>query len=106
MALKEELDLDVAKIFSEVWSEQDGQIVPLPENIKLANDAVSLDATVLYADMADSTELVDDETPQFLYPSNKVPAVRSDYRPAFFVGFPNDLLICAGWRFFGPFPQC
>jgi hypothetical protein len=41
----------------------------------------------------------------FLYPPNKIPAVRGDYRPAFFVGFPNDLLIRAGCRFFGPFPQ-
>lgn len=65
MALKEELDADVGKIFREVWSEREGQIVPFPEGIKLGNDAVKLEATVLYADMADSTQLVDNKTPQF-----------------------------------------
>jgi len=65
MALKEELQDAVAKIFRESWTERDGQMVPEPEGIKLGNDAVKLDATVLYADMAESTQLVNAESPQF-----------------------------------------
>jgi class 3 adenylate cyclase len=60
MALKEELETAVAKVFKEPWTERDGQVVPAPEEIKLGNDAVKLEAAVLYADMADSTQLVDD----------------------------------------------
>jgi class 3 adenylate cyclase len=33
--------------------------------VKLGNDAVKLSATVLYADLADSTKLVDGHTKQF-----------------------------------------
>jgi class 3 adenylate cyclase len=65
MALKEELEGAVGKIFRESWTERDGQIVPAPENIRLGNDAVKLVGTVLYADMADSTQLVDDYPPHF-----------------------------------------
>lgn len=65
MALKEELEEAVAKIFRETWTERDGQDVPLPEDLKLGNDAVNLDATVLYADMSDSTKLVDSYKPRF-----------------------------------------
>ena len=59
MALKEELREIVAKIFKEQWSKRDGNVVPEPEDLGLGNDAVDLDATVLYADMAESTQLVD-----------------------------------------------
>ena len=65
MALKEELEAAVGKIFRESWTERDGQIVPSPESIRLGNDAVKLVGTVLYADMADSTQLVDDYKPTF-----------------------------------------
>lgn len=65
MALKEELEEAVVKIFRETWTEREGQGVPLPEDLKLGNDAVNLDATVLYADMSDSTKLVDSYKPQF-----------------------------------------
>ena len=65
MALKEELARTVAAIFAQQWTDRDGRIVPLPEQIKLGNDAVLLDGTVLYADMADSTQLVDTKTARF-----------------------------------------
>jgi class 3 adenylate cyclase len=63
--LKDDLDAEVKKIFREQWSERDGQIVPEPTDLALGNDAVLLDATVLYADMADSTKLVDSYEPEF-----------------------------------------
>jgi class 3 adenylate cyclase len=65
MALKEELEEAVTKIFGETWTERDGQGVPLPEDLKLGNDSVNLEATVLYADMSDSTKLVDSYKPNF-----------------------------------------
>lgn len=65
MALKEDLEEVVSKIFREIWTERDGQGVPLPEDLKLGNDGVNLNATVLYADMSDSTKLVDSYKPQF-----------------------------------------
>lgn len=38
---------------------REGKKVPEAEDVKLGNDAVTLDATVLYADMSGSTALVD-----------------------------------------------
>jgi len=63
--LKQDLETTVRKIFREVWSERDGEIVPGPEDLKLGNDAVVLNAAVLYADMSGSTKLVDAYEPQF-----------------------------------------
>jgi class 3 adenylate cyclase len=65
MPFKEELQEAVAKILREQWSLRDGDIVPDPEDLELGNDAVKLDAVVLYADMAGSTELVDSKIPSF-----------------------------------------
>lgn len=59
MGLKEDLESEVAQIFKAAWTERDGQQVPEPEALKQGNDAVKLDATVLYADMSESTKLVD-----------------------------------------------
>ena len=65
MGLKEDLESEVASIFVSRWSERDGRAVPDPEDLALGNDAVNLDATVLYADMTGSTKLVDSHPPQF-----------------------------------------
>ncbi|MDD5774067.1 MAG: adenylate/guanylate cyclase domain-containing protein [bacterium] len=59
MSLKDELESKVKSIFSEQWTERDGQVVPSVEDLKLGNDAVKLDGVVLYADMSESTKLVD-----------------------------------------------
>jgi len=59
MGLKDDLSAEVATIFRSVWTERDGDKVPDSPDIKLANDAVNLKAAVLYADLADSTALVD-----------------------------------------------
>ncbi len=42
------------------WQSRAGLVVPSAENINLGNDAVELEGTVLYADLADSTGLVQD----------------------------------------------
>jgi len=59
MALKEELKVQIKKFFSETWSERDGNVVPSDESLKLTNDSIKLDATVLYSDLGDSTNMVD-----------------------------------------------
>jgi class 3 adenylate cyclase len=65
MTFKEDLDAAVKNIFRDSWDSRDGRVVPVPEDLGLGNDAVRLDATVLYADIADSTKLVDTSIPQF-----------------------------------------
>ena len=65
MALKDDLEAEVKKIFKEAWTERDGNVVPEPKDLKLGNDAVNLEATVLYADMSGSTHLVDSYEPKF-----------------------------------------
>jgi class 3 adenylate cyclase len=39
------------------WKRRDGEIVPEMDDIALGNEGVNLEATFLYADLADSTEL-------------------------------------------------
>lgn len=65
MALRKELEDEVGEIFRSSWDERDGTVVPEGEDLTLGNDAVKLDATVLYADLADSTKLVDGYKPWF-----------------------------------------
>lgn len=59
MNLEGELQTEIKKIFRERWTTRDGQVVPEPKDLALGNDAVKLEATVLYADMSGSTSLVD-----------------------------------------------
>jgi class 3 adenylate cyclase len=49
---------EIKQILDTKWQTRDGLVVPEAESIRLGNDAVKLDGTVLYADMADSTGLV------------------------------------------------
>lgn len=59
MALSDDLKTEVAATFSGLWAEREGYVVPDDTSITLANDGVKLDATVLYADLDESTSLVD-----------------------------------------------
>jgi len=59
VSLASALQNDVKSIFATSWQERAGQKVPEAEDVKLGNDAVKLQATVLYADLAESTNLVD-----------------------------------------------
>src|SRR5258708_34674599 len=65
MALNDDLQKEVAAIFRAAWDSRDGTVVPADDSLKLSNDAVQLDATVLYADLADSTKLVDGHIASF-----------------------------------------
>lgn len=64
-SLSEQLDQEVKKIFRERWTTRDGQKVPESEDVQLGNDAVKIDGTVLYADLDGSTNMVDQQTPEF-----------------------------------------
>ena len=65
MGVVEDLRSKCNEIFRSKWSERDGQVVPEAESIGLGNDAVKLEAAVLYADLAESTAMVDSKTPNF-----------------------------------------
>ncbi|WP_414491026.1 hypothetical protein [Stenotrophomonas maltophilia] len=62
MALIEDMEGAVATIFSSAWDKREGRVVPDPEDLRLGNDAVEFSrATVLYADLHGSTNMVDTE---------------------------------------------
>jgi class 3 adenylate cyclase len=61
VGLKADLEKEVAAAFRAKWDERDGNVVPEDDSLTLGNDAVKLNATVLYADLADSTNLVDSQ---------------------------------------------
>ena len=65
MGLKEDISGEVRNIFKLSWSERNGIVVPETDNLILGNDGVWLNATILYADMADSTHLVDNFNAKF-----------------------------------------
>jgi len=58
MKSSQEILAEVKEIFATRWKAREGQKVPDVNDVKLGNDAVRLEGTVLYADMADSTDLV------------------------------------------------
>lgn len=65
MSFTTDLTKDVEDIFKAAWKTREGQVVPEPEDIQLGNHAVQLEGTVLYADLAESTDLVNTKTPEF-----------------------------------------
>lgn len=65
MPINDELDEFVRKVFVSQWTEINGQKVPETESVPLGNTGVKLDVTILYADMADSTRLVDTHSESF-----------------------------------------
>jgi class 3 adenylate cyclase len=66
MALKDELENYVAKTFKDQWTVTDAKVIPDPEDITLDNSASHFDlATMLYADLDGSTNMVTSENWQF-----------------------------------------
>jgi class 3 adenylate cyclase len=51
------LKANVKRILNQEWTVRTGLVVPAPATVKLDGGAVKLKATMLYADLADSTEL-------------------------------------------------
>ena len=62
---EEELQKDVLAFFKDKWTITDGQVVPKTEDLGLRNVGRYLSATVLYADIDESTSLVDNYRPWF-----------------------------------------
>jgi|SRR5208282_3428702 len=58
MKTADEIIAELKQILTTKWQKREGTQVPEAEDLKLGNDAVELEGTVLYADMADSTDLV------------------------------------------------
>lgn len=65
MAIAEDLREHVKNTFKLQWSTTNGTVVPDETKVTLSNTGVYIDATVLYADMADSTKLVDGQSAEF-----------------------------------------
>ena len=64
MGLKDDVTSDVAGIISQAWDIRDGTVVPSTSDVALAGGGVNLDTAILYADLADSTELVLEHDPR------------------------------------------
>jgi class 3 adenylate cyclase len=65
MGLKSDLETKVKEVFSSRWEKRDGTVIPDDTSVALGNDGIELDATVLYADLSGSTNLVDNKSMGF-----------------------------------------
>ena len=55
--MENELEKSVDSILKASWDLTDGQVVPETQDLALGNAGRKLEVTILYADLADSTEL-------------------------------------------------
>lgn len=66
MTLKADLETWCSEVFRSSWDTRQGQVVPDDDSkLGLKNEAIEIQGTVLYADMADSTEMVDTKKAEF-----------------------------------------
>lgn len=65
MTLKADLETKSREIFSGRWEKRTGYVVPSDTTVALGNNGVEIDAAVLYADLSESTGLVDSQIPEF-----------------------------------------
>jgi len=66
MALSDDIKSNASATFRTQWTVRDGQVVPAPADLKLSNDAVNFKkATILYADLDQSTALVENKKWEF-----------------------------------------
>lgn len=66
MTITEDITNNASTTFKSKWETREGTVVPVPEDLKLSNDAVSFKrATIFYADLDGSTSLVNSKTWQF-----------------------------------------
>jgi len=79
MRFVEELRKEVDSILRTRWETRNGNVLPDAEDVQLGNDAVKLQGTVLYADLADSSGLVKNHSETFateIYKSFLISACR------------------------------
>lgn len=58
MAMSDDIRAEIRAIWNTSWETRNGTKVPESEDIKLGKDAVLIDGAVLYADLAESTAMV------------------------------------------------
>lgn len=63
--LYDELDEEVRRKFRDNWDIRDGRVVPDESSVGLGNVGVKIEAAILYADLSDSTKLVDNYDARF-----------------------------------------
>lgn len=61
MGLRSDLEQYAKKTHDDVWKQRDGRAVPSDDSLTLGADSVEIKATVLYADLAESTSMVANE---------------------------------------------
>lgn len=64
-AKSDDITSRISGILAEPWAIEDGQVVPKTENVSQKNGGKRLEATYLYADLADSTLLAKTYVPEF-----------------------------------------
>ncbi|WP_225073876.1 adenylate/guanylate cyclase domain-containing protein [Desulfuromonas sp. CSMB_57] len=57
MALSDDLTRDIQTFISTAWDKRDGRKIPSTDEVALAGGAVEIEATFLYADLADSSKM-------------------------------------------------
>lgn len=60
MGIKDDVANEIDATISQAWDIRDGQVVPDTSDVALAGGGVKLNSTILYTDLADSTELAMD----------------------------------------------
>ena len=65
MAKQRNLNSEIRKILQEPWTVQRSRGAPRPEDLGLDNEGKTIDATVLYADLDESTRMVETQEPEF-----------------------------------------
>jgi class 3 adenylate cyclase len=53
-----DISSEIDNILKTDWSKRDGRVVPTTADIQLGNDAIEMEATILYADLKESTAMV------------------------------------------------
>jgi class 3 adenylate cyclase len=66
MSVADDIKKNAADTFGTMWTVRNGQVVPAASDLKMTNDAVQFDtATILYADLDGSTDLVEQKKWEF-----------------------------------------
>ena len=79
MVLRDNLNSEIRKILQESWDINPARRAPSPEQLGLGNEGRTINAAVLYADLDESTRLVDSQEATFagqIYKSYLVTAAR------------------------------
>lgn len=65
MGIKADIETKVNDVLYSQWDTRDGNVVPHDKSVSLGNEAIEIEGTVLYADLSNSTVLVDSKASWF-----------------------------------------